>query len=631
MLSIGVMDPWRILRAPLLFPWETGFFREVMNSGEGLLREDAGLEEARENASTLQGGLLQDRKRGSEEEDEEEEEEEELVPTELAWDPEEAERIQDDLDRDERSSLVAEFAYWVRTSKVDSDLQKQMLTETDEAKQIRMVDDALVERSTGTLRVRIGSLRGLQRSLDMNPLACNEERLYKELCRLRDAGAPPSRATGYLQAMRFGVVVCGSSSAAGILDSKRVVGAAYGPQQGKFKVQRSALTLRQLVALEEYVSSVTSVHEAAIGGHLLFCVYAQARWGDTQHLVAAPKLDVLEDGPGVIEATAKKSKGVRGLKRLRMQTPVVALAYSVSGRRWWEGWAMARSVLRLGGSPALPSIKADGSLGAKPMTSSHAASWLKGTLAKLNVAKVSNKELGSHSCRATLQSWLARWGMAPSARRALAHHLKPGDRMGVVYSRDHLVGPLGGVVRMIDAIKTRDWDPDNVRSLLLRASLGKKDYGGMIEKVDSQGVAAANSSVGPTGHPGSGSHSMASCTKGDARLDESDADIVLQSEAAGDREGELTVHGSDSEQESSGSEVLSDELDYELVGDVNLAGNNEGGPFMNPRSGFVHDVEPGEKSTKCGLAPLGYVKLTDLSQGRSEGVGFCKKCYKELA
>eukprot|EP00971_Amphidinium_carterae_P015702 309776-Amphidinium_carterae.1 len=85
--------------------------------------------------------------------------------------------------------------------------------------------------------------------------------------------------------------------------------------------------------------------------------------------------------------------------------------------------------------------------------------------------------LGSHSCKATLQSWAARWGLSPSARRALGHHVKPGDRMPMVYSRDHIIGPLGGIVRMVRAIRRREWDPDCSRSVLLRAACADKDPG----------------------------------------------------------------------------------------------------------------------------------------------------------
>eukprot|EP00971_Amphidinium_carterae_P092317 1827807-Amphidinium_carterae.1 len=60
------------------------------------------------------------------------------------------------------------------------------------------------------------------------------------------------------------------------------------------------------------------------------------------------------------------------------------------------------------------------------------------------------------------------------------------DRMGVVYSRDRIIGPLGGVIRMVDAIREKTWDPDSPRCVLLWAA--------MVEKKDTGGVGAA----GPT-------------------------------------------------------------------------------------------------------------------------------------
>ena len=603
------VDPWRALRAPLLLPWETGFFREVMNAGDGGLDDELGLPEAVQRAELAAIDAGAHNKRGREDDNAS------LSPTELTWDPEEAARAQDKLEEDERSSLVAEFAGWVRSSRAASELQEQMVQGADEAEGICMVSDALVERATGTLRVRVGSLRRLQQALGMNPLDCSESSIYKELCRLRKSSAPAGRGVGFLQALRFAVVVAGSSLAKPILTSKRVVGAAYGPMQGKERKQRAALTLRQLIALEKFVCSAPSAVDVAIGGHVLFCVYAQARWSDSQSLEDNPKLDIGGDGPGVIEAVARRSKGHKGLKRLRMRTPVVALAYSVSGLKWWECWIASRSTLRLTGSPALPQVKADGSLGNTAMSSSTAATWIKSTLSAMGVPELPGRELGSHSCRATLQSWLARWGMAPSARRTLAHHLKPGDRMPLVYSRDHLVGPLGGVVRMVEAIRTKEWDPDNVRSLLLKAAIGKKDHGGAAGAGCSNLVVASENSA--------------------VVVDESYEGEVIENKIVevvsddSDQTPVADVHkveGSGSEDSS--STACSDEIEYELVDDLGFDEDDEGGPYMNPRSGFVHEVGPGERNTRCGLVPIGYRKLADLSEGGKDGTGFCKKCYK---
>eukprot|EP00971_Amphidinium_carterae_P189964 3770984-Amphidinium_carterae.1 len=200
-------------------------------------------------------------------------------------------------------------------------------------------------------------------------------------------------------------------------------------------MQRSAFTLEQLMAWEEFVARSAEAVDALVGGHVLLCVYSQSRWGDTMSLEYPPTADVEGDGPGVVETVAKHSKGQRGLKRLRLSTPL---------------WLRVRTS-NLGTTPSLPAIHAEGFMGCA-FSSNSATVWIRATMAKLGYPETENRSLGTHSCKATLQSWLSRGGMSASARRALGHHLKPGDRVGVVYytvySRDHIIGPLGGVVRM---------------------------------------------------------------------------------------------------------------------------------------------------------------------------------------
>ena len=181
---------------------------------------------------------------------------------------------------------------------------------------------------------------------------------------------------------------------------------------------------------------------------------------------------------GTIEATAMATKGQRLLKRMRLDTPLTALAFSVSGHPWWQRWLESRKLLNLGASPSMPDTDFQGQLTNKAMKSDVASKWLKSTLLVLGVPEKEDKPLGTHSCKVTFQSWLARWGLSASARRALGHHVKPGDKMPMVYSRDFVIGPLGGVVRMVKAIRDLSWDPDSVKSVLLKAALTVKEQGG---------------------------------------------------------------------------------------------------------------------------------------------------------
>ena len=163
---------------------------------------------------------------------------------------------------------------------------------------MQMVSDATMERSTGTLRVRVGCLRRLGLALNKNPLDCDERDLYAEFCRLRERNSPPTKATGILQSCRFAAAITGSVHLNDLLTSKRCIGAAYGPQEGTTTKQRAALTLKQLIALENYIMSVDEPLERAICGQILFCVYSQSRWSDALHLRVAPRADVEAGGPG---------------------------------------------------------------------------------------------------------------------------------------------------------------------------------------------------------------------------------------------------------------------------------------------------------------------------------------------
>ena len=561
------MDPWLSLEKPLKQPWETGFLTEL---------EEAPTDRV---ASLALDNTVADCSETAEAES---------LETEVL----EVHEVADDADA-ERDELIKEFEGWVRTSTTHNELRGHLAQTAGTTAERHVVSDALLERSTGTLRVRFSALRGLAKATGLNPLDCGESVLYNEFCKLREAGAAVSRAAGQLQACRLAAVVAETEYKRDILGSKRLVGAAYGPQDGVARQQKAGLTLKQLVALEKYIARADDLVEKAVAGQVLFCVYSQSRWSDAQRLLEGPSFDVDGDGPGVVEAVAMHTKGQKGLKRLRMTTPIVALAFSVSGVRWWDHWRRARLTLKLGRCPCMPGVGASRSLTRKMMTTSYVTRWLRGTLATLQVPEINGKKIGSHSCKATLQSWTSRWGLSPSARRILGHHLKPGDRMGVVYSRDHVIGPLGGVVRMIQAIRDSTWDPDCSRSVLLKVAAHGKDQGGALQNVTEFKFASRTTS---------------SSSARNTQVDDNDI--------------------TDDESEESDCDCMSDE--YMIGGDSEMADSDVtvfDGPVINEKSGIVHDkVNAEEDIAKCGVIVKGFVACKDLTEAAKLGA-FCRKCY----
>ena len=194
------MDPWLSLDKPLRLPWETGFLNEL-----------------NETKPETTANLLLDEPDASD-----------AVPAVVEAEAVVREGDEEVLDasEQERADLIKVFEGWVKTSVVDSDLKKQLESAVGTAAECHVVSDALLERSTGTLRVRFSALRGLADASGMNPLDCGENVLYNEFCKLRDNGAAISRAAGQLQACRLAAVVAGSyfefaSSCWGCLRSSR--------------------------------------------------------------------------------------------------------------------------------------------------------------------------------------------------------------------------------------------------------------------------------------------------------------------------------------------------------------------------------------------------------------------------
>eukprot|EP00971_Amphidinium_carterae_P329073 6461354-Amphidinium_carterae.1 len=98
------------------------------------------------------------------------------------------------------------------------------------------------------------------------------------------------------------------------------------------------------------------------------------------------------------------------------------------------------------------------------MTPSEGTAWLSTFLALARVPPNEGQRLGSHSLKATLLSWSAKWGMSSDFRRALGQHRKMKDRSVDVYSRDHLAPCLRSLVNMVRDIREGTFRPDMSRS-----------------------------------------------------------------------------------------------------------------------------------------------------------------------
>ena len=96
-----------------------------------------------------------------------------------------------------------------------------------------------------------------------------------------------------------------------------------------------------------------------------------------------------------------------------------------------------------------------------PLTVGSAADWLRSLL---KIDSSSRDRVATHSCKASILSMAAKFGLDHSTRRLLGYHTESRDRSMVIYSRDAMSAPLRKMQAMLRAIRFQQFFPDATRS-----------------------------------------------------------------------------------------------------------------------------------------------------------------------
>jgi hypothetical protein len=177
---------------------------------------------------------------------------------------------------------------------------------------------------------------------------------------------------------------------------------------------------------------------------------------------------VVDDGSGFLEVVADAVKTTRGKRKRRLGFPVVALEWGVGSTPWAPAWLQARADAGL-------NAKVDGllmpavSLGASfskgiAMTANQTTDIMRQMLVQGGATASEVEVYTSHSCKATVLSWMAKAGVKIADRRLLGGHAKPGEFTTLEYSRDALAGPLAAVANVYKHIREGRFAPDLTRS-----------------------------------------------------------------------------------------------------------------------------------------------------------------------
>ena len=332
-----------------------------------------------------------------------------------------------------------------------------------------MLNDLFKGKAPATLRKRARALMYLAAWLEdqQSDMPCTEPEFYKYLVWLRDeCNAPPSRRQAALEGVRFARFVLGVSQLNDICTSRRCRGSCKGDPTVQV-VQASALTVKELRDLHEKLASQEDLWDSLAAGAILLAVYTRARWSDLMH-TESWVIDLDEDGSAAyLECLAGVHKTMASAYHRFRMLPLVAPSKGVVEDNWIEQWMTVRSKLELKPPPLhsiLPAPKKDGTPAVRRVETTEVTRWLHGLL---DHEAGSGRRLTSHSIKATMLSYAAKFGMPAMDRLVLGYHAG-GAQMAITYSRDTSAPQMRMMEDMLAAIREGSFWPDLARSMRLQ-------------------------------------------------------------------------------------------------------------------------------------------------------------------
>ncbi|CAE7322113.1 unnamed protein product [Symbiodinium sp. CCMP2592] len=193
--------------------------------------------------------------------------------------------------------------------------------------------------------------------------------------------------------------------------------------------------------------------------------------------------------------------------------------------RYADSWAMAWMEVAGRAGPAwgpdmplLPSPTEGGQWQKAPMSAQAGARWLRHLLYRAGEDVSLVKAAGTHSCKATLLSWMSKWGASKEIRSILGYHSSANAGTDVIYARDSVSPALRELEEMVSAVAYRRFFPDATRS------------GMFAESLAARGEAHDNAEVG-------------SDSSSDRSDDEEEPDILEEEKVVEDSVGEFEPSG----------------------------------------------------------------------------------------
>jgi hypothetical protein len=349
----------------------------------------------------------------------------------------------------------------MRDVEVFSVLGRQILNCPKDERNMIVVD-TFAAKSTSTLRNRGYAMTQYARWASNNGVKSyplSEDKVYSYFRWCRSVGIAATRLTKFREALAFSKFTIGLEVPSDILESRRIAGAALNMLRTKRPLrQRDPLTVVCVRFLEEQLMQSDDGFVGVLIGYFLFLLHARCRYSDGMHVAEEPTIE-----GDWLECKTQFYKTSKAKARREQYLPLSALACGISGFPWARTWLDMRSRLGLvarSKEPFMPVMLCSGTW-TKAKLNGHDAGLM---LGKFLHTLRGNANIGTHSLKATILSWLAKAGVASEPRKLLGGHVVAADESMHAYSRDSLAGPLRIMQEVMEQISSGAFDPDSSRS-----------------------------------------------------------------------------------------------------------------------------------------------------------------------
>lgn len=332
------------------------------------------------------------------------------------------------------------------------------------------LDAIFALKSPGTLFRRLYAMQSFEAwSLEKRSehwLPVTEAHAWQYVLWLEDTKAPPTKATSFLEGLRFCWFLLGVDGCDTCEQSLRVKGVA-----SQMRAKKRAWRPADLLTVEE----VTRLHsilednerpsgDRVIVGHLLHVLYSRSRWSDLQ-AVSGLHIDVEER---YIEVATRLHKGARSSEMRSRLLPIVAPCFGVTAHCWARTYVNLRRKLGLFMDESEPGpmmkvpMNAEATMWSeRAMSSEEGADFMRRLLA---APKTPERRIATHSLKSTTMSWCSKFGMSEQSRAVLARHTSSIANATAVYSRDLLSPVLREYDNLLNNVRLGLFAPDSTRS-----------------------------------------------------------------------------------------------------------------------------------------------------------------------